>query len=105
MTAIFARRPGATGVRHEEALTYGLRNQKVKAAVKKSLVRRRGCRQRWQRKQRRHGIEVQGFSASRDSTCSLRLPRRHGRLSLSRLLLILFPPLFSSSGARRCRWG
>jgi hypothetical protein len=91
MTAILARRPGATGVRHEQALTYGLRNHKVKAAVMKSLVRRRGCRQRWQRKQRRHGVGVRGFSASRDSTGGLRLPRRHGRLSLSRLLLLLFP--------------
>jgi hypothetical protein len=47
MTAALARRPGATEVRDEDALNYGLRDQKVKAAVKKSLAWQRGCR--WHR--------------------------------------------------------
>jgi hypothetical protein len=82
MTATLARRPATTKVRDKEALTYGLRNQKVKAAVKKSLVRRRGCSPRQYRKQRRHGVEVRGFSASRGSTGGLRLPRWRGCRSL-----------------------
>jgi hypothetical protein len=38
LTVILARRPGAIEVRDEDALTYGLRDQKVKAVVKKSLA-------------------------------------------------------------------
>jgi hypothetical protein len=40
------RRPGAIGGRDEDVLTYGLRDQKVKAAVKKRSVRQRGGRRR-----------------------------------------------------------
>jgi hypothetical protein len=47
MTATLARRPGATRGKGDDALTYGLRDQKVKAAVKKGLTRRRGRRRHW----------------------------------------------------------
>jgi hypothetical protein len=39
VNASLAQRPGAIGGRDEDALTYGLRDQKVKAAVKKHSVR------------------------------------------------------------------
>lgn len=39
MTAALARMPATIEVRDEDVLTYGLRDQKVKAAVKKILAR------------------------------------------------------------------
>jgi hypothetical protein len=36
MTATLARRPATTEVRDEDVLTYGLRDQKVKAVVRKA---------------------------------------------------------------------
>jgi hypothetical protein len=39
MTATLAQRPGATEVRDEGALTYGLRDQKMKAVMRKGSTR------------------------------------------------------------------
>jgi hypothetical protein len=93
MTATLARRPGATGVRDEGAVTYGLRDQKMKAAVKKGSTREgdvggtsRGSR---------------GGAASRCGLLGWPLTPAAAWASLPRLTppSPLLPPFFSSFGA------
>jgi hypothetical protein len=102
-----ARRPGTTGGKGCGVLTYGLHDQKVKAAVKKSSTRRRT--EEAEDIDEARDVGVHGFRSSSSSTRAAPAWRRRSAPpdGLPRLLLLLFPLLDLTGdglGRRNLNW-
>jgi hypothetical protein len=99
MTVTLARRLGATEVRDEGVLTYGLCDQKMKAAVKKGSTREEDV-----------GGVGRGSRVGATSRCGLlgrppALAVVWTSLPRSTPHSPLLPTFFSSSGVWWCGWG